>query len=332
MYFPIVGPQGEHVYPIRNDGDEGCWRWGTTRMHAVVARGDAEFEPRGDGTYVVYEKIRSTDPRAKPYRTWLTDVGTTAQGSTEVKALFDGRKVFDFPKPVALLKHLIRVGASGSDDIILDFFAGSGTTAHATLEANLEDGLDRRYICVELPMPTPEGSEARTMGLETISQLCRERIRRATAKVAADFGDPAANGTGVTGFRAFDLSSSNFRLWESGYVDEADLSRRLGQYAENVLEGRSAEAILYELVLKLGGSLGSSPVRVAGDIPEVWRVPDLATVVCLASELDAAAIKSMLELGVDRLLCVDGAFRGHDDIKTNALLQAKALGVRFATV
>ena len=100
MFFPIPGPSGEDVYPIRNDGAEGCWRWGKKKMTDIVAKQDVEFVKRPNGTYIVYEKIRSADPRSKPYRTWLSDIGTTADGSKLVKELFDGKKIFDFPKPI----------------------------------------------------------------------------------------------------------------------------------------------------------------------------------------------------------------------------------------
>src|SRR5215211_3223228 len=154
MFFPIPGPNGENVYPIRNDGVEGCWRWGKKNMFEVVERGDVEFVERSNGaagTYTVYEKIRSTDPRDKPYRTWLTDIGTTAEGSKTVKELFDGHRVYDFPKPVNLIKHLLSVGTSGRNELVLDFFAGSCTLAQAIMELNEEDGGDRGLVCVQVP-------------------------------------------------------------------------------------------------------------------------------------------------------------------------------------
>jgi adenine-specific DNA-methyltransferase len=95
MYFPIPGPYGEEVYPFRNDGTEGRWRWGQKRMLEIVERGDVDFVRRPNGTYVTYEKIRSADPRFKPYRTWLTDVKTTADGSKLVREMF-GKKPTPF--------------------------------------------------------------------------------------------------------------------------------------------------------------------------------------------------------------------------------------------
>jgi len=140
------------------------------KIMKIINRGDSEFIKRPDGTYIVYEKIRSIDPRAKPYRTWIPEIGTTADGSKTVKELFNGKKVHDFPKPVDLVKLLVEMGTSGNGDIVLDFFAGSCTTAQAIIEVNHEKDGDRYFICVQLPEPTPVDSEARKAGYHTIAK------------------------------------------------------------------------------------------------------------------------------------------------------------------
>ena len=179
MYFPIKGPNGKEVYPIRNDGSEGCWRWGRKAMKAIVEAGDVEFVERQDGTYIAYEKIRNTDARFKPYRTFI-NCGTTADGSKLIKSIF-GAKYFDFPKPLDLITILANIGL-GENDILLDFFSGSGTTAHAVMELN-KDGGNRKYICVQLPELCDEKSEAYKAGYKTIAEISKERIRRAGAKI-----------------------------------------------------------------------------------------------------------------------------------------------------
>ncbi|MEI6243152.1 MAG: DNA methyltransferase, partial [Chlamydiota bacterium] len=183
MYFPIPGPNGAEVYPIRNDGAEGRWRWGKKKMTAIVERGDVEFVQRSDGSYIAYEKVRSQDQRLKPYRTFLPNVGTTADGSKTVKELFDGKKVFDFPKPVDLVKQIITMGANSDDELILDFFGGACSTAHAVLDLNREDGGNRRFIMIQLPEKTDENSEAFKAGYRTIADIGKERIRRVIAKM-----------------------------------------------------------------------------------------------------------------------------------------------------
>lgn len=179
MFFPINGPGGEEVYPIRNDGSEGRWRWGKEKLAAAVSRGEVLFEPRGDGTYIVYEKIRSEKPRRQAHTSLMKGVGQNADGTDDLKKLFDGKCPLHFPKPVSLLRQLLEMGSSGKEDIILDFFAGSGTTAQAVLEMNREDGGQRKFILVQSPDPVPKKTLAGKMGFETISGLCAERIRRA---------------------------------------------------------------------------------------------------------------------------------------------------------
>ena len=178
MYFPIKGPGGENVYPLRNDGTEGCWRWGKQKMHKIVEEGNVEFVKRAGGSFIVYEKVRTKDARFKPYRTFLSDVGTTADGSKLVREMFR-KKVFDFPKPLGLAKRLAEIGTSAEGDIVLDFFAGSGTTAHAVMQLNAEDGGNRKWICAQLPEKCKPETEAAKAGFITIADIAKERIRRA---------------------------------------------------------------------------------------------------------------------------------------------------------
>ncbi len=119
MFFPIPGPNGEDVFPIRNDGSEGRWRFGKEKMLKLVAEIDAVFERRTDGTFIVYEKVRTDSPRLKAYRSLLSDIGTAADGTAVLKDLFDGKSPFNFSKPVALASHLLEVGGLDEDDLIL---------------------------------------------------------------------------------------------------------------------------------------------------------------------------------------------------------------------
>ncbi|MCW2278725.1 site-specific DNA-methyltransferase [Heliophilum fasciatum] len=147
MWFPIPGPDGVDVWPIRNDGTEGRWRWKKDNLLKAVNNGDVEFVKRDNSTYVAYEKIRTNDKRYIPYRSILTEFGTNADGTKALKEIM-GSKVFDTPKPVELIKYLIQI-AGIDDGIVMDVFAGSGTTGQATLQLNSEDGGNRRFILVE---------------------------------------------------------------------------------------------------------------------------------------------------------------------------------------
>lgn len=184
MFFPIAGPNGENVYPIRNDGTEGCWRWGKQAMLSAVEKHNVEFVKRSNGTYIVYEKIRSNNPRQKPFRTFLKDTGTTAEGTKQIKKIF-GRKVFSYPKPIQLVKQLLEMGLDDGD-IFVDFFGGSSTSAHAILENNTAKGIDVKYILIQLPETCNPDTEAFKAGYKTIDQIGMERIKRAANKIKAE--------------------------------------------------------------------------------------------------------------------------------------------------
>lgn len=264
MYFPIPHLNGEDVFPIRNDGSEGCWRWGKKKMFAAVKRGDCDFVRRDDSTYIVYEKTRSTDPRNKPYRTWLTGVGTTADGSKTVRDLFDNQKVFDFAKPVPLIRSLTSMGTLGEEDLILDFFAGSCTTAQAILELNRGENKTNRYICVQVPEQTPLNSEAKKAGYDTISSVGAERIRRVVAKMKSETVTEEAEERDFPedfGFRFFRLAYSNIHQWKpqaTGVADDPQTYiEQMTMLTDPLVEGWTPENVIWEVAIREGFSLSS---------------------------------------------------------------------------
>ena len=234
MFFPIPGPNGEDVYPIRNDNTEGCWRWGKKAMLDAVEKHNVEYSRRDNGTYIVYEKIRTTDPRTKPYRTFLKDCGTTAEGTKQIKALF-GTKVFDYPKPIELVRNLLEMG-SEDGDIVVDFFGGSSTTAQAVMELNEKEEASRRYILIQLPETPKEGSEALKAGYRTIDEIGQERIKRAAAKIREE--NPLF--AGDLGFKHYTL-----RDVSDDVLDKLEaFDPRVSGFANNLLEEFGRETVL----------------------------------------------------------------------------------------
>lgn len=147
MWFPIPGPNGEDVYPIRNDGSEGRWRLGKKRMMEKVENDDIIFTPRGDGTYICYEKIRDNPPKIQQFTSLFLAKYQNSYGAERLKKIFNtSMSVFDYAKPVELIKDLLLLSDTREDALVLDFFAGSGTTAEAVLELNKEDGGNRKFI------------------------------------------------------------------------------------------------------------------------------------------------------------------------------------------
>lgn len=148
MWFPIEGPNGVEVYPIRNDGSEGRWRWGKKKLLQAVKDGDVIFEMRDNGTYIAYEKVRGLKTPTKQFTSWFGDNYLNAKGSESLKSIFNTlMSVFDYAKPVELIHDLVFM-SSTKDSIVLDFFAGSGTTLQATMQLNSEDEGNRRCIIV----------------------------------------------------------------------------------------------------------------------------------------------------------------------------------------
>nr|DAK69901.1 MAG TPA: adenine-specific methyltransferase [Caudoviricetes sp.] len=226
LYYPIIMPNGVEIYPILPDGTDGRWRWKQERFQAALKNGDIEFSCRNDGYWEAYEKIyqpQDGEIRTKLYAAWLqdeireeleelleeNDPKNTAYGTKQVKQLFDGGQYFDYPKPTVLVELLTKIGSFNSNDLILDFFSGSGTTAHTVMQLNAEDGGNRRYLCVQLPedlnisLAQATSSEAkRTIQNaidfldsinkeQTIAEIAKERIRRAGAAVSGSLNTHA---------------------------------------------------------------------------------------------------------------------------------------------
>ena len=189
LYYPIQDPDGNDYYPMVTDDIEGCWRWGKDKMFAEIANGKVEFK-RKDDRWIAYEKIfEPTDGNlnTKLYTTIIDDISNNT-GASLIKMLFDD-KIFDYPKPVDLLLRIIKMANAKNDDIILDFFSGSATTANAVMQLNAEDGGNRKFIMVQLPEETDEKSEAYKAGYKNICEIGKERIRRAGEKIKADKPD-----------------------------------------------------------------------------------------------------------------------------------------------
>lgn len=337
MYFPIKGPNGKEVYPIRNDGSEGCWRWGRKAMKAIVEACDVEFVERQDGTYIAYEKIRNTDARFKPYRTFI-NCGTTADGSKLIKSIF-GAKYFDFPKPLDLITILANIGL-GENDILLDFFSGSGTTAHAVMELN-KDGGNRKYICVQLPELCDEKSEAYKAGYKTIAEISKERIRRAGAKIRKEvemeqakqkeqlsFDEEQTVTMPDLGVKVFKLSDSNFKQWRDiKGSDKEEWQQQILDFLDPVTENATIDNMVYELLLKSGKDLNSVIEQKEG-----YYLINGNELILMLESATQDVVNSVLAEHPDKVIALDRLFEGNDQLKTNTVLQMRDAGIEFKTI
>lgn len=254
-----------------------------------------------------------------PDTLWL-DVANTGDAVEEIKQLFDGNIPFGTPKPTKVVQQLIQIAAP-KDSIVLDFFAGSATTADAVMRMNAEDGGSRRCICVQLPEPVDASSEAGKMGYPTIADIGIDRIRRAGKLL----GDESVD----TGVRVLQLDSTNVVEWES---NPADLEASLLSAVENIKSDRDDADLLLELLLKSGLDL-SSPINVrVVDGATIQVVGDGALVACLDEHVDVSisaaivALRKELEPELMRVVFRDNAFT--DDVsKTNVAQMLKQAGI-----
>ena len=321
MWFPINGPNNTDVYPIKNNGEEGCWRYGKKNMEEFVKNGNIEFIPREDGTFIAYEKIRNEDPRFKPYRTWLTDVNATSEGSIEVRELFEGKKIFDFPKPVSVLKKCLAIG-SASNDLILDFFSGSSAMAQAVMQLNTEDYLKRKFIMVQLPEEVEQSTEAYKAGYKNICEIGKERIRRATKKIKEEKIEKAKKDGLFSdykdeqdyGFRVYRLDTSNM---QDVYYKPQDYNQgTLDLFADNVKEGRTAEDLLTQVMLDWGLPLSLPIERKTISGKEVYAVAGDSLYCCFDDGIDEAFAKAIAQEKPLRIVFRDKGFKD-DTAKEN---------------
>jgi hypothetical protein len=253
------------------------------------------------------------------------NVGMSLNGTKEITDLFDG-KLFDFPKPSSLISFFLNT-LHDDQALILDFFSGSGTTAHAVMQLNAEDGGNRRYLCVQLPEETDEKSEARKAGFATIAEIAKERIRRAGKQVS----DGLKDGQSVdTGFKVFKLSESSFKQWRQP-ENGADLEQQLRLAIDSVAEHAIPENMVYELMLRLGCKLTSPVAHENG----VYWITDEDTGKRIALLLEAAnqtLIDDVIAAAPAKVVALDKWFDGNDALKSNTVLQMKDARIVFECV
>lgn len=329
MWFPITAPDGTEVFPVAPEGWEGRWVLAKETWEDRLAKGLGEWIKREGGWMPYYIETAPNDPTA-PWSTLWDDVDQNRQAKAEYTALMGPEVAFQTPKPVSLMKKILSMAAD-EGDIVLDFFAGSGTTGQAVLEMNKLDGGDRKFVLVQLPEPTG------IKEFSTIVEITKERVRRVIKKITdEDNGSlPLEIDTKPDrGFKCFKLQTSNFKAWNADVVKEpAALAQQLEMHVQHIVDGRTAEDLLFEILLKSGFPLNTQIEAISLGGKTVYTVEQGAMLVCLDNELTPAVIQAMADLQPVRAICLDAGFAGNDQLKTNAVQQMRARGVtKFQTV
>lgn len=321
LYYPIRNPNtGQDVWPK----ETAVWKYGSDVTAQQQIDGRLYWGADGQAAFPRAKLFLSEMDDVVPRSVWGYDsVGHTQEATTELKMLFDGKQIFDSPKPVKLLKRILELGCNSPNDLVLDFFAGSGTTGHACY-SKVAEGTPARFILVQLPEQIENDSFC------NISEITKERLRRAGRKIK----DENPTFSGDFGFRVFKLDSSNIHAWEP---DRDNLSQSLFDAAEHLKTDRTEQDILFELLLKLGLDL-TVPIEqktISGKI--VHSIGAGVLLACLApqinnDEVESLALglvewhKQLAPVGETQVVFRDSAF-GDDVAKTNlsAILQQHGL-------
>ena len=301
LYYPIKGPDGSDVYPTiyqeAKNSDlgfvkiQGRWRWGASNLANAVREERIEFQRNKWGEWVPYEKIFAPlegEEKTKKYSTWIDDI---SNGTDTLKKLFS-KTIFDYSKSAEMIIRFLKMANLGKEDICLDFFSGSATTAHAVMQLNAEDGGNRKFIMVQLPEKTDEKSEAYKAGYKNICEIGKERIRRAGKKIKEE--SPLTTQDLDTGFRVLKLDSTNM---QDIYYSPKDISQAdLFSQVDNVKPDRTGEDLLFQVMLELGATLDSKieTTTVAGKT--IYNVAEGYLVACFDPDVTDDVVKNIAQM------------------------------------
>ena len=336
LFNPIT--QKEIIHPTN------AWKYEKATYEQHIKENRLYWGKNGENTYPRLKKFLSEmDGGMVPVDLWKQeDTGTTDQGSKELEALMGG-KLFDFPKPVSLIKRALSIIIDNEETtgLFLDFFAGTAPTAQAIMELNQEDGGNRKYICVQLPELCDNNSEAAKAGYATIADIAKERIRRAGAKIRAEieteqekkngqltFEDTQQSKMPDLGFKVFKLADSNFKQWRKIRGSETEAwQQQVMEFIDPVAENATVGNMVYELLLKSGKDLNSTIEHKDG----YYAVNGRELILMLESATQET-VDAILAAKPDKVIALDRLFEGNDQLKTNTVLQMKDAGIAFITI
>ena len=330
LCYDIVAPNGTVIKAPANG-----WRWSEECLKEKIATGEIKFKEDGSG---IIRKIYLCDQTGRtPENLWEGNrFGTTRQAASMIKELFDGVQVFDTPKPIELIRNMMIVALNDKEAIILDFFSGSATTAHAVMQLNAEDGGNRKFIMVQLPEETDEKSEAYRAGYKNICEIGKERIRRAGIKILTELasGHGRADGTGYgmgidhvkeyeeatgekvldIGFRVLKLDSSNMK--DVYYTPDEYEINMFDMLSDNIKEDRTPEDLLFQVMLDLGVLLSSKIEENVICGKKVFNVADGFLYACFDNNVSEETITAIAKKKPYYFVMRDSSM-ANDSVSTN---------------
>ncbi len=308
------------VYPITQAGQERTWKTTPETLVDRFNKGDLIFTKNKDNEIELFEKLRENQV-IKTH--WIDKKYHGYHFGTKIIDSLLGDKTFDFPKSLFLMKDVLKMMASG-DDIILDFFAGSGTTAHATIQLNVEDGENRKFIMVQIPEKTESDSDAYKAGYKTISEISMERIRRAGKKIVEENAEKLKERETPLdiGFRVYKTDTTNMKdvYYHPSAVNQDDLFN----HVSNIKNDRTPEDLLTQVILNLGLTL-DLPIEkknIKGN--DVYFVAGNALVACFDDKIDFGIVEEIAKSEPLKVVFKDASFKEEQD-RTNVETKFKRL-------
>jgi adenine-specific DNA-methyltransferase len=333
--FPEIKKKAEQVKPI-SQADK-CWTWSKDRYLTEIQNNRFIFikskqspfldENGNQSKWTVYKKV-FYDEYIKG-REILTDLIDDCENSLGTKELGNLGVPFDYPKPSKLIYKLSKAVAF-NDDIVLDFFSGSATTAHAVMQLNIEDGGSRKFIMTQLPESVDETSEAGKAGYKNICEIGKERIRRAAKKIQLDHKDKIVE-RGIKidfGFKVYRLDTSNFNAWDGR--NSENFQQKLLNHVDHIAPGSKEEDLLSEILLKSGYELATKVETLDFDKRKVYSVASGDMMICLERNIDKELMKKIADKHPQKVVCLNSGFKTDADL-TNAAQILKTKEIEFRT-
>ena len=281
LYYPIPDPDGNDSYPMLSETEEGCWRWGKDTMFANIEKGLVEFKKR-NGQWIAYEKILEPDEgefKTKLYTSVIDDISNNT-GAALIKELFN-EKVFDYPKPIDLIYRIFQLANIKNDDIVLDFFSGSASTAHSVMKYNLANKTNCKYIMIQYPEKVENNSKMYNRKIKTICDIGEERIKLSGEKIKLEHPDADID----IGFKVFRTADTNIKwnsLMDMGQIDITQM-----ETTPNLIDFMSDANdidIVYELILRQRDVALSEMLEQLSDIGSRTYLYASSYLVCLVQQ------------------------------------------------
>ena len=342
LYFPIyINPENgevsleksdvfcEEAVPVQpSTMEDGTWRWSKDKIsqNTHLLFGKTVIRD-GETVWDIYQKDylnRDEGRRTKAKSIWDESEINYQNGTTEIKNLLGSSAIFDYSKPIFLIEQAMRMIDINAGDVILDFFSGSATTAHAVMHLNSEDMGCRKFICVQLPEACDEKTVAFKEGYRNICEIGKERIRRAGKKILeesaqTELGDEEKKPLDV-GFKVFKLDDSNIKSWDSAPIEDTQIDifyERLNSMIDTVKHDRTDMDVVYEVMLKMGIPLDVEVQYMEIGDKIAYIVGDFILMICLAKNITAEDIENMAQYAPAKIICAEAGF-ADDSALSNA--------------